>query len=170
MKSVFWILLLALSACTTMHGGGGDDRYWLRSEAPVNISDGSSLLQYANYVRNLSPSERDREIERQRAAFSRDRSDFRRLQCALALAAADASASERRTAQQMIEPLLDGKHDPELIALANLLNTQLIAQANALTASSAQQQFQKRADELEKKLDAVKDIERSLLRREKGKL
>jgi hypothetical protein len=32
------------------------------------------------------------------------------------------------------------------------------------------QQGQKRVDELERKLDAVKDIERSLLRREKGKL
>jgi hypothetical protein len=170
MKRLFWVLLLALSACATMHGGGGEDRYWLKPEASSNISDGSSLLQYAGYVRNLGTSERDREVERQRTAYARDKSDFRRLQYALVLAMPDANASERRSAQQLIEPLLEGKHDPELMALASLLSTQLSAQAAAAAANNTQLQTLKRAEELEKKLDAVKDIERSLLRREKGKL
>jgi hypothetical protein len=68
--------------------------------------------------------------------------------------------------------VLDGKHDSGISALAALLNAHLsaVAQAQQQGIQAGAQQGQKRIDELEKKLDAVKDIERSLLRREKGKL
>ena len=80
----------------------------------------------------------------------------------------DAGAGDRKQAQQLLEPMLDGKHDSGLKALAALLNAHLTALN--LAQQQGIQQGQKRIDELEKKLDAVKDIERSLLRREKGKL
>lgn len=158
-----WLLVLALAGCATLHGG---DRYWLKPGAAA-MSDATSLIHYGNYVRALDASERDRETERVRAQFGRDRSDFHRLQYVLALSSVDASVGDRRLALQLLEPLLDGKHDADLAALAGFVNAQLNAQATLL---AGQQQAQKRADELEKKLDAVKDIERSLLRREKGKL
>ncbi|MBX9848037.1 MAG: hypothetical protein K2X64_01990 [Rhodocyclaceae bacterium] len=152
-------VLAGLSACTTLRTVGSTDRYWLKSEAHLGMDDAVSLLYYASYTRNLSATERERELERQRSAHARDKSDFRRLQYALVLSTPEASMNERRLAQQVIEPLLEGKHDADLVALAGLLNFHL----------SAMLQGQKRADELEKKLDAVKDIERSLLRRDKGK-
>lgn len=165
MKKLMWALLLVLSACATTGRNGSGERYWIKSdEASISMDDAVSLLHYANHARNLSAAEREREIERQRMAYNKEKSDFRRLQYALVLATPDAGSSERKQAQQLLEPLLDGKHDSGLRALATLLNAHL----NAL--AQAQQQGQKRIDELEKKLDAVKDIERSLLRREKGKL
>lgn len=162
MKRMGWLaMVLALSACGTLHVPGSSDRYWLKSENAIGMNDAVSLLHYASYARNLSAAEREREGERQRSAYVRDKSDFRRLQYALLLLSIpDAGTTERRQAQQLIEPLLEGRHDPELAALGALLNSQIVAW----------QQTQKRGDELERKLDAVKDIERSLLRREKGKL
>jgi hypothetical protein len=169
MRSLSWVPLLALCACTAMHGG--EDRYWLKPDASSSIGDVPSLLQYASYARNLGAAEREREIERQRSAYGRDKSDFRRLQYALLLSAPEAAANERKLAHQLVEPLLESKRNPDLAALAGLVYAQLNAQASATaTSSTAIAQCQKRAEELEKKLDAVKDIERSLMRREKGKL
>lgn len=170
MKKLLWVLLFALSACATTGGRTGNgDRYWLRAdESYVGMDDAVSLLHYANYVRNLSAGEREKEQERQRIAYGKDKSDFRRLQYAFCLGSPDASANERKQAQQLLEPMLDGKHDSGLMALASLFNANLNAQAQAQ--QQGLQQGQKRIDELEKKLDAVKDIERSLMRREKGKL
>jgi hypothetical protein len=173
MKKLMWALLLVLSACATTGRNGSGERYWIKSdEATIGMDDAVSLLHYANYARNLSAAEREREIERQRMAYNRDKNDFRRLQYALVLASPDASASERKQAQQLLDPLLDGKHDSGLMALAALLNAHLnaLGQAQQQGVLQGAQQGQKRIDELEKKLDAVKDIERSLLRREKGKL
>ena len=176
MRKLLWVLLLVLSACATSGRSGNGDRYWIKSEdAYVGMDDAVSLLHYANYVRALPAAERERETDRLRSAYHRDKSDFRRLQYAFALTASDPSASERKQAQQLIEPMLDGKHDSGMGALAALLGAHLSAVAQAqqqgLQQGSQQvQQAQKRIDELEKKLDAVKDIERSLLRREKGKL
>lgn len=164
MKKWLCVMVLVLSACATVERNGSE-RYWLKpGNAYVGMDDAVSLLHYANYARSLASGERERETERQRNAFVRDKSDFRRLQYALVLSVPEAGANERKQAQQLIEPLLEGKHDSGMTALASLLNAQL----NAVT--QAQQQGQKRIDELEKKLDAVKDIERSLMRREKGKL
>jgi len=173
MKKWLWVLLFALSACATTGGRSNGDRYWLRADdSYVGMDDAVSLLHYASYVRSLSAGEREKELERQRIAYAKDKSDFRRLQYAFCLAPPDATASERKQAQQVLDPMLDGKHDSGLMALASMFNAQLVAQAQAQQQGVQQgiQQGQKRIDELEKKLDAVKDIERSLMRREKGKL
>lgn len=154
MKRIIWVVVLGLlGACTSV--GGGGERYWLNSGAHLGMDPAVSLLHYASYARNLSAVERERELERQRGVHMRDKSDFRRLQYALLLSTPDASVNDRRLAQQLIDPLLEGRHDSDLQVLAGLVNSHLNGY--------------KRADELERKLDAVKDIERSLLRREKGK-
>lgn len=173
MKKLLWVLLLALSACATTGRGGNGERYWIKSEdAYIGMDDAVSLLHYANYARSLSAAERERETDRLRSAYHRDKSDFRRLQYAFALTASDPNANERKLAQQVIDPMLDGKHDSGMGVLAALLNAHLgaLTQAQQQGLQQGAQQGQKRIDELEKKLDAVKDIERSLMRREKGKL
>lgn len=169
MKKAWWIVVVVLAACTTTGRGGYGDHYWLKpADMYIGMDDAVSLLHYANYARSLSVGERERELERQRTAYARDKSDFRRLQYALALSAGEVGPNERKLALQLLEAFQDGRHDSGLAALAAVLATHLnsVAQAQQMGA----QQGQKRIDELEKKLDAVKDIERSLLRREKGKL
>lgn len=162
MKTLSCLLLCAfLSACATAPENTGSDRYWLGANASPTMGDTVSLLYYASYVRNLAPADRDRELERERTAFIRDKSDFRRVQYALCLSSIpEAGANERKLAQQLIDPLFDGgKHDADLVALAGLLNANL----------QSLMQSQKRGDDLAQKLDALMDIERSLMRREKGK-
>lgn len=168
MRKVWWIVLL-LTACATTGRGGYGDHYWLKStDMYIGMDDAVSLLHYANYVRGLSIGEREREVERQRTAYVRDKSGFRRLQYAFVLSAGETSPNDRKQALQLLDGFQDGRHDSGLVALAAVLAAHLngVAQAQQMGA----QQAQKRIDELEKKLDAVKDIERSLLRREKGKL
>jgi len=168
MKKAWWIVLL-LTACATTGRGGYGDSYWLKpADTYIGMDDAVSLLHYANYVRALGAGERERELERQRTAYARDKSDFRRLQYAFALSAGDTGPGERKLALQLLDGFQEGRHGSGLTALATLLAAHLngVAQAQQMGA----QQAQKRIDELEKKLDAVKDIERSLLRREKGKL
>lgn len=172
MKKVWWIVLL-LAACATPGRGGYGEQYWLKpADVYIGMDDAVSLLHYANYVRGLSAGERERELERQRSAYVKDKSDFRRLQYAFALSAGEVGANERKLALQLLEGLQDGRHGSGLPALSALLAAHLqgIAQAQQQGIQMGAQQGQKRIDELEKKLDAVKDIERSLLRREKGKL
>jgi hypothetical protein len=158
---LFWAAL-SLVACTTLQGGGSD-RYWLKDNS-LSMDDAVSLLHYASYARALSASERERELDKQKSSYAKDKSDFHRLQYALVLSTPGASVSERKQALQLADSFPDGSdHDAGLSALAALLASQLQMQ------TQGQQQVQKRVDELEKKLEAVKDIERSLLHREKGK-
>lgn len=169
MKKAWWIAVVLLAACTTTGRGGYGDHYWLKpTDMYIGMDDAVSLLHYASYARGLSIGERERELERQRTAYARDKNDFRRLQYAFALSAGEAGPNERKLALQLLEGFQDGRHDSGLVALAALLAAHLNGVAQAQQTGA--QQGQKRIDELEKKLDAVKDIERSLLRREKGKL
>lgn len=150
----FW--LLAMSSAILLAGCGGfssfgEDRYWLRADR-WRASDVTALLYYHDYLRGLPADAQVREQERARQAFAKDRSDFHRLQLALALDAPAASAADRRQSMGMLEPLareVKG-HDRDLHLLAQLLYS-----------------GNRRSDDLERKLDAMKDIERNLLPRER---
>lgn len=146
-------LAITLTACGSLRGER--ERYWLKSDINPGMDDAVALLHYASYARGLSAGERESELERQRSAFGKDKGDFRRVQYALLLSVPQATAAERRLALQVLEPVDKRGHDADLGALAALIEAQLLGY--------------RRADELEKKLDAVKDIERSLLQRGKGK-
>lgn len=152
-RSLLICLILLLSACSSLRGER--ERYWLKSDINPGMDDAVALLHYASYARGLSASERDSELERQRSGYQRDKGDFRRVQYALLLSVPQATAAERRLALQVLEPVDKRGHDADLAALAGLVEAQLLGY--------------RRADELEKKLDAVKDIERSLLQRGKSK-
>lgn len=111
---------------------------------------------YAEYVQRLTPAEQEKEIERARLAFNRDRSDLRRLHYGMALALSASTPTTRRAAAPVLEPLLKDVpgRESEIHAIAGLL-MELI-------------QEQRRGDELERKLDAMKEIERTLMQRERA--
>ncbi len=158
-QGVLALMLLALLVgCSNLLGPfasatSGGDSYWLRPAGVRPSSDAVSLLYYVDYLRNLSAADQEQERERQRKAYAKDKSDFHRFQYALALSAPAAAAADRRQALQLLEPLSrEAKgHDPELHLLAQLLFSEL-----------------RRSEELERKLEALKDIERSLLQRDRG--
>lgn len=142
-------LLFALAGCAHQ---GASEAYWL-AQGVRPAGEAASLLHYAAYARGLSGVEREKELAAQRNAFITDKSDFRRLQYAFVLGTPAASAAERSRALQLLEPLVDDEsgHDADLVALAALQEASL--------------KGQRHGDELERKLNAVKGIERNLMQR-----
>ncbi|MDP3514556.1 MAG: hypothetical protein Q8S20_17590, partial [Sulfuritalea sp.] len=104
-----------------------------------------------------------------------EKTDFRLLQYAMVLAAPAATAADHRRAQQLLDPLArpgEG-HNSELHALASLMRANLaehrrLEDGSHSLAQRAREE-QRRAEELEQKLEAIKDIEKSLLPRDKPK-
>jgi hypothetical protein len=158
--------LLLLSSCALLKPPR--EAYWLDPQAPRPASDAVSLIHYAVYVKSLGGKQLAEETERVRLAWTAEKTDFRVLQYAMALSVPGTSAADHRRAQQLIEPLTrpgDGR-DGELRALASLMHAQLAEQRRLEDGSHS---HFRRAEELEKKLEALKDIEKSLLPRGKPK-
>lgn len=117
-----------------------------------------ALLYYFDTVRSLSAADLSRESERMRLLHIRNKSDFHTLQYAMLLSLPGGDAHR---AQQLLEPLTreGGVQSRELRALALLLATDL-AERRRL------EDGVRRADDLEKKLEALKNIEKSLIQRD----
>lgn len=161
--------LAALLVCLFMTLSGGcallkppAEAYWLDPQGPRPSSDAVSLLHYSLYVRNLGGKQLAEETERVRQAHAAEKTDFRLLQYAMALSVPAASAADQRRALQLLDPLARGEdgRSSELRALASLMRAQLAEHRRLEDGSHTQQ---RRADDLEKKLEALKDIEKSLL-------
>lgn len=166
------LLLPLLSSCALLKAPR--DTYWLDPQAPRPGSDAISLLHYAAYTRNLAGKPLAEETERVRLAYAADKSDFRLLQYTMVLSVPAATAADRRRAQQLLDPLAqpgDGR-DSELLALASLMRANLAEYRRLEDGSHSQAQRareeQRRAEDLENKLESLKDIEKSLLPRDKA--
>lgn len=122
----------------------------------------TSLLYYFDFLRGLSATDLTRETERARRLYVGGKTDFHLLQYAVALSVPGADAGH---AQQLLEPLVkDGTgHSRELRALALLLHADLVERRRL--EGNVQTQT-RRADDLESKLEALKNIEKSMLQRE----
>jgi hypothetical protein len=160
-------LLGLLTGCSLMPPSASD--YWIKPGMGRPSGEAVSLLHYHDYLRGLSAAELHKETEKQRQLQAMEKGDFRRVQYALALMAGSAVADHRR-ASQLLEPLVkevEG-HDRELRALAILLHGELAERRRLEEGAAKYREEQRRADELEKKLEALKAIEKNLLQRETG--
>ncbi|MBI3094103.1 MAG: hypothetical protein HYY97_04465 [Rhodocyclales bacterium] len=166
-------LAAGLSSCALFKPPA--DAYWLDPQGPRPSGDAASLLHYALYARNLAGKQLAEETERVRLAWTAEKTDFRLLQYAIVLAAPAATAADHRRAQQLLDPLArpgEGRNS-ELHALASLMRANLaehrrLEDGSHSLAQKAREE-QRRAEELEQKLEALKDIEKSLLPRDKPK-
>lgn len=164
--ALFLCSLLLLSSCALLKPPR--EAYWLDPQGPRPGSDAVSLLHYAVYANHLGGKQLAEETERVRLAWTAEKSDFGLLQYALALSVPGASAADHRRAQQLIESLTrpgDGR-DSELRALASLMHAHLAEHRRLEDGSYS---HYRRVEELEKKLEALKDIEKSLLPHDKAK-
>lgn len=156
-------LTTLLAACGTFHWPAQQaGEYWLKAGAPQPGSRVESLLAYADYARGLSGAESAREQERLRPVLAaQGRTDFVRLQYALLLAVAPGRDLAR--ARQLLEPLLkeDGR-DADLRRLAAYLHAGIGEQ---LDAERRYRDEQRRAADLDQKLDALKSIEQRIIQR-----
>lgn len=128
------------------------------------VSDVESLIGFYEHVRRLSSVEQAKDFEALRQVYNRDKSDLNRLKLALIQAMPNSPVRNDAAAQALIDPMLkDGEgHDAGLKAFAQLLNAHL---AERKRLEDRLREDQKEIEELQKKLDALKSIEKSLIDR-----
>jgi len=158
--------LVLLAGCATIKPADNvvtpSPVYWSASGST------NALLNYFDQLRLLSAPELARETERARKSYAKDKSTFYQIQYAIALSV---PGGDIRHAQQLLDPLIKetGRYDRSLRALAVMLSTNL---AERQRLEEALQTQTRRADDLDSKLEAVKDIEKKMMQREmmiKGK-
>jgi hypothetical protein len=155
---------------------------------PATPSETDQLLAYAARIRKLSVAELGNEREQARSAFQRDKTDVSRVKYALLLAAAPASSSTDDDLASALDPILTATasntatDSTELRTLAQVLHGMVSERRRLreqLRESQARLNLSKRdevregearalrakVDELEKRLDALKSIDRSVSRR-----
>lgn len=165
-RFVVWLCsAVLLGGCALLKAPGAD--YWIDPQEPRPASDAASLLRYASYARNLDARQLGEETERVRTAWTAEKTDFRLLQYVMVLSVAGATAADHRRALQLIAPLTragDGR-DGDMRALASLMHAHLVELRRLEDGGYS---HYRRAEELEKKLEALKDIEKSLLPRDRA--
>lgn len=165
------LLLAGLNSCAVMKPA--ENTSTPDQQAPHPSSEAVSLLRYSAFARKLGARQLVEETERLRLAYTAEKTDFRLLQYAMALSVPGTTAADHRRALQLLDPLTKpGRgRDSELRALASLMHAYLTEQRRLEDGIASQAQRareeQRRAEDLEKKLEALKDIEKSLLRPEK---
>ncbi|HSG65884.1 MAG TPA: hypothetical protein VLD39_12825 [Gammaproteobacteria bacterium] len=152
-----WILasFLLLAGCEALQESG------TREPAPAiemrrPVSDVESLLLYSRHLGRLKEDQLGRELEIARAAYAREGSEFNRVRLAMLLGQPNTPLTDNARALELLEPVVKNQTS-EFSALASLLAAQL--------------QERKRLDantqDLQKKLDALKSLERSMMERKR---
>ena len=153
---------------------------------PAPPSDTDQLLAYAGKLRKLDSRDAAIEREQVKATYLRDKTDFSRVKYALTLSLA-ASTNDDHELIALLDPLANiapapGAESTELRTLAQVLHTMAVERRKLreqLRESQAKVSLARReetregetralrakVDELEKKLDALKSIDRSVNRR-----
>ncbi len=120
------------------------------------VSDVESLLLYYQHIGKLKEIQLGRELEIARNAYAREGSDFNRVRLAMVLGLPNTALNDNARALELLEPVVKNPSG-EFSALASLLAVQL--------------QERKRLDantqDLQKKLDALKSLERSMMERKR---
>lgn len=137
---------------------------------PPQPSDLDRLLLQFDSVRRMQPPEAAKELEQARQSFNRAKTDYNRVQLALLSLLPNAGRDDAKAAA-LLEPMLKEASKEKtgtgggLRAFATLLYNQ-IAEERRL--EERMKEEQKRADSLQQKLDALKQVEKSLIDREQS--
>ncbi|MCX7143380.1 MAG: hypothetical protein NT123_20475 [Proteobacteria bacterium] len=116
----------------------------------------SQLIGYAQRVMTMTAEQQRREYGANNQAFVRDKDTMSRMRLALLLATPGTGVYDAARAASLLEPLATPNEAPgPLRSLARLLYLQL----NERTSE------QKRTGQMREKLDALKEVERSIMER-----
>ena len=114
------------------------------------------LINYAQRVATMTAEQQRREYSANNQEFARDKDAMSRMRLALLLAAPGSSVHDTSRAAGLLEPMAaPGDAGGPLRSLARLVHAQLIENASE----------QKRANQLREKLDALKEVERTIMER-----
>lgn len=161
MKDALRRRILLMGAATLALAGCSNAAY--RSDfggtAPVFGNEVDEALRYHQYIRTLSPAELDREYQRVGQGFAQSKDDLARVELVLLLTVPNASFHDDGVALNLLKDWLQGSKPPYrgLRALGGMLTTTI----------EEMREKDKRADALQKKLDALKTMEKNLIEREK---
>ncbi|HRE16489.1 MAG TPA: hypothetical protein PLW86_05390 [Rhodocyclaceae bacterium] len=161
---LFIISLLAACAPSGPAAVRGEDAPWIKPDAPRPASVLDAALAYYAHVRTLGPNDWNRENETLKETYAKSPSDFQRLRQALLLLAPNAPAKE----QARLVPLLDRlEKDTQKSAfglhpLVVLLRSEFDERRRL---EDKLREENKKNEELEQKLEALKNIEKNLLER-----
>lgn len=126
----------------------------------------SRLLVQSEGVRRMAAGEAARELEQARQSFARAKTDYNRLLYALLLLLPSTGGPDDAKAAALLEPMLKEKGSGNgMRAFANFVYLQL---ADNRKLEERLRDEQKRADSLQEKLDALKEVEKSLIDREQS--
>lgn len=136
------------------------------------LSDVEALLQYYEAIYGLSAGDLSREREWARQVYARSSTDYNRLQLALHGTLPEANTDEQAQTLMLVEPLLreprgqnSGLRRFAMLIKAMIIENRKIAdqlyQANQKT-----KEEQRRSEDLQQKLNAIKSIEKSLIQRD----
>jgi hypothetical protein len=121
------------------------------------------LLLQSESVRRMPAADAAKELEQARQAFGRSKTDYNRLLYAVLLLLPSAGGPDDAKAGALLEPMLKDRGSNGLRAFAAFLHFQI---AENRKTEERMRDEQKRADALQEKLDALKEVEKNLLDRE----
>jgi hypothetical protein len=114
------------------------------------------LINYAQRVAAMTAEQQHREYSVRNQAFARDKDTNSRMRLAVLLATPGASVHDTARAASLLEPMVTPSDAASpLLSLAKLLYGQLNERVNE----------QKRADQMREQLDALKEVERTIMER-----
>jgi len=161
---LFVVSLLAACAPSGPSAVRGEDTPWLKPGAPRPASVVDAALAYHAHVRTLGPSDWNRENEALKDAFAKSPSDFQRLRQVLLLLAPNAPAKEQGRLPALLDRLEKDtqKSTFGLHPLVVLLRSEFDERRRL---EDKLREESKKNEELEQKLEALKNIEKNLLER-----
>ena len=159
--SLLLMLMLSLTACTELSTRSRDtDVFPTSSLFGIRDSDVDAMLRYHQRIKKMNQAELNKEYEQVNQAFAQKKSDLSRVQLSLLLSLPNASFRDDAMALNLLKEWLREAKPPYvgLRAFGFFLTTLL----------EDMREKDKRADALQKKLDALKSMEKNLMLREKS--
>jgi len=150
----------------------------IERSAPAGASSAEELVAYLSRLKSLNETALATEASRQRQAAQRDSSELSRVKAAMALTIS--AQGEEADILALVEPLTRARVDPDVRAMASFLHGIALerrrlkesaaaagvrlrdAQKARDTEKQRAEALQERAVQLQQKLDALTDIEKSL--------
>ena len=154
------LLLLSLTACTGLSVRSRDTDVSPTSQIfGIRDSDVDVVLRYHQRIKKMNQAELNKEYEQANQAFAQKKSNLSRVQLSLLLSLPNANFRDDAMALTLLKEWLKEAKPPYtgLRAFGFFLTTML----------EDMREKDKRADALQKKLDALKSMEKNLMQREK---
>jgi hypothetical protein len=124
------------------------------------------LLAQSEGVRKMAAADAAKELEQARQSFARSKTDYNRLFYALLLLLPSTGGPDEARAGALLEPIAKDKGGANgMRTFAAFVYYQL---AENRKLEERMREEQKRADSLQEKLDALKEVEKSLIDREQA--